>query len=151
MALLLVSSSLLVVTLVSTTHEWRSRGAGGAATHEQPTLEARRRLALRQLDDLLTEGPHRQGALLDFYTRASGIVRSYVEAMDPDWSSSLTSGELMRRLRARSGEDAAGGLPTDMHTAEVVKFGRLRPGADLAERDWQALRDWVDRSGAGSR
>jgi len=33
-----------------------------------------------------------------------------------------------------------------MDMAEVVKFGRLRPDTDSAERDWRVLRNWVKES-----
>ena len=147
LALALLFSSVLAVTLVSTTREWLTHSRGGGVPHEDPTLEALRQLALRQLDDLLADGIHTDGRLLDFYTRGSGIVRRYVEAMDRDWAPSLTSGELMGRLHERWGKEAAAGLPIELGAAEVVKFGRLRPDHTAAERHWRALRDWVDASG----
>jgi hypothetical protein len=149
-ALALLFSSVLAVTLVSTTRTWLTHSEGRGAPAEDPTLEALRQLALRQLDDLLADGIHVEGRLLDFYTRSSGIVRRYVEAMDRDWAPSLTSGELMGRLDERWGEEAAAGLPIELGAAEVVKFGRLRPDNTAAERNWRALRDWVDASGGRS-
>jgi hypothetical protein len=146
LALILLFSSVVAVTLVSTTREWLTRAGGGGVPYEDPTLEALRQRALRQLDALLAEGVPTDDRLLDFYTRSSGIVRSYVEAMDREWASSLTSGELMVRLRERSGEEAAGRLPAELGTAEVVKFGCLRPGRDAAEEHWRALRGWVEAS-----
>jgi hypothetical protein len=56
----------------------------------------------------------------------------------------------MERLRARSGDNAVGPLPTEMELAEVVKFGRLRPDAATAERHWAVLHDWVASSGTPS-
>ena len=150
LALALLFSSVLAVTLVSTTRAWLTDSSGGGAPHEDPTLEALRQLALRQLDDLLAGGIHSEGRLLDFYARSSGIARRYVEAMDRDWAPSLTSGELMGRLHKRWGEEAVAGLPIELGAAEVVKFGRLRPDHTAAERHWQALRDWVDASGSRS-
>jgi len=148
LALALLFSSVLAVTVVSTTKEWISRHGGEGVAREDPTLEALRQRALRRLDDLFAEGLHARGQPLDFYTRSSGIVRSYVEAMDGEWAPHLTSGELMARLRARCGEEAAGALPGQLGTAEVVKFGRLRPDTDAAERHWRQLRDWVEESGS---
>jgi hypothetical protein len=147
LALLLVFSSGLAVTLVSTTRDWLAHSDAGVA-HEDPTLEVLRQRALGRLDDLLDEGLHAEGQLLEFYTQSTGIVRSYVEAMDAEWASSLTSSELIGRLLTRSGEDAAGHLPQELGTAEVVKFGRLEPGREGAETHWRALKDWVEGSGA---
>jgi hypothetical protein len=147
LALLLVFSSGLAVTFVSTTREWLAASDTGGVAHEDLTLEALRHLALSRLDDLLAEGIHGDTRLLEFYTRSTGIVRRYVEAMDHEWASSLTSGELMGRLLKRSGDDAAGRLPAELGTAEVVKFGRLEPGLEAAETHWRALKDWVEESG----
>jgi hypothetical protein len=147
LALALLFSSVLALTVVSTGKGWLvQRGRAGVA-HEDATLEAFRQRALRQLDDLLAEGLHQREQPLDFYTRSSGIVRSYVQAMHGEWSPSLTSAELMERLRTRWGDEAAADLPAELGTAEVVKFGRLRPETADAERHWRALREWVEASG----
>ncbi|MDH3206810.1 MAG: hypothetical protein OEO79_09365 [Gemmatimonadota bacterium] len=147
LALVLLFSSVLAVTLASTTKEWLTHARGGGHAHEDPTLEALRQRALRQLDDLRVEGLLTQERLLEFYTRSSGIVRTYVEAMEREWAPSLTSSELMGRLRSRSGDEAAGSLPERLGLAEVVKFGRLRPGAEAAEEQWRSLKSWVEESG----
>ena len=147
LALALLFSSVLAVTLVSTTKEWLTRSGRGGIAHEDPTLEALRQRALRQLDDLLAEGLHTEDRLLEFYTSGSGIVRTYVEAMESEWAPSLTSSELMGRLRSRSGEPAAGSLPGQLGLAEVVKFGRLRTGPEAAKEHWRSLRSWVEDSG----
>jgi hypothetical protein len=148
LALAMLFSSVLAITVVSTTKDWLTRHEGAGGAHDEPTLETLRRSALRRLDDLLAEGLHERGRLLDFYTRSSSIVRSYVEAMDGEWTPSLTSGELMERLQKRWGDEVASCLPAELGSAEVVKFGRLRPDAQAAEQHWRALRDWVEKSGA---
>jgi hypothetical protein len=146
LALALLCSSVLVVTLASTA---RSRLGERTSQAAPLSLEARRAHALRQLDDLLAADLHEDGRMLEFYTRSSGIARGYVEAMDRAWAPSLTSSELMGRLRSRAGDGASGDLPAQMGTAEVVKFGRLRPDAYAAERHCRALRDWIEAPGGG--
>jgi hypothetical protein len=149
LALMLLCGSILAVTLVSAT-----RGViEQSASHRRvvpPTPEELRARALADLDALLDEGLHEEGRLLEFYNRGSHIVRRYVERAEGPWPSSLTSTELMERLRARSGDNAVGPLPTEMELAEVVKFGRLRPDAATAERHWAVLHDWVASSGTPS-
>ena len=146
LALLLVFSSALAVTLVSTTREWLTHRDTGVA-HEDPTLEVLRQRALGHLDDLLAEGLLTEGRWLEFYTRSTGIVRTYVEAMEREWAPSLTSSELVGRLVTRSGEDAAGPLPRELGAAEVVKFGRLEPDQRTATKHWQTVKEWVEESG----
>jgi hypothetical protein len=135
-----------VVTLVSTTKGFIDQAAGRSHPARRPTPAERRRRALDELEALLDEGLHREGRLLDFYTRASGIVRRYVEGVEGSWRSSLTSTELTARVRSRLGDAKAGSLPTELASAEVVKFGRLRPDADTAERHGRVLRDWISES-----
>lgn len=145
--LLLLCASLLAVTLVSTTKGLVERAASGGQGGPPPTREELRERALLELDRLLAEDHHRQGRLLHFYGRSSDIVRGFVEGIEGSWSSSLTTTELMHRLRAQTEDGASDGLVRAMGRAEVVKFGRLRPGADPAEAHWRVLREWVDASG----
>jgi hypothetical protein len=146
LALALLFSSLLVVTLVSTTSRWLG-GRVGQVAPDEATLEAKRHRALKQLDDLLAEGIPEGDRLLDFYAKSGFIVRGYVEAMDPLWAPSLTSTELMANLGARWQPDAMGALPSALAAGEAVKFGRRRPGRETAENHWRALRGWVEESG----
>jgi len=146
-SLMLLCGSLLVGTLVSTTKGLVERAEARRGAPVPPTPEERRARALDDLDALLALGLHRSGRVLEFYDGGSTIVRRYVEGSDGGWPDSLTTTELMRRLRARSGDAVAGALPEAMRQAEVVKFGRLRPGSDDAERHWHVLREWVRASG----
>lgn len=146
LTLILLCSTLLLVTLVSTGRGWLERAAARSRP-PPPTPEELRRRALAELDALLAEGLHSNGRLVDFYTRSTDVVRRYVEARSLEWPPSLTSTELMTRLRTRTGDEGVGPLPAEMAVAEVVKFGRRRPDAAAAERHGQALRDWIDASG----
>ena len=101
--------------------------------------------ALDELDRILALGLHTDGRTADFYAQSSGVLRSYVEGFDTEWGPSLTSSELMARLEATT-NGSAPELYVSMGTAEVVKFGLLRPDAVTAESHWQALRSWVHTS-----
>ncbi len=53
----------------------------------------------------------------------------------------------MARLGAAVGNGPANTpLLEQMRTAEVVKFGRLRPGGSEAETHLRSLRFWVEKS-----
>tara|TARA_B100000029_G_scaffold83979_1_gene74757 strand:+ start:2780 stop:3811 length:1032 start_codon:yes stop_codon:yes gene_type:complete len=106
---------------------------------------ARWQAALDELDQILSLGLHLNGDMEEFYGRSSRAVRTYVEALDAAWGPSFTSSELMVQLR-RGINGSAVNLYGSMDMAEVVKFGRLRPDADAAERDWRVLRNWVKES-----
>jgi hypothetical protein len=101
--------------------------------------------ALDELDRILALGLHTEGRTDEFYERSSTVVRTFVEGFDTEWRPSLTSLELMSRLEAWTNGSALE-LYASMHTAEVVKFGRLRPDASTAEGHWRDLRNWVHAS-----
>lgn len=106
---------------------------------------ARWQKALDELDRILALGLHTEGRTDEFYGRSSAVVRTFVEGFDGDWRSSLTSSELMGRLEASTNGSALD-LYASMRTAEIVKFGRLRPDASTAEGHWRDLRTWVRAS-----
>ena len=101
--------------------------------------------ALDELDAILALGLHTEGRTDEFYKRSSGVVRSFVEGLDTEWHPSLTSTELMSRLETWT-NGSSPELYASLHSAEVVKFGRLRPGASTAEDHWRDLRNWVHAS-----
>ncbi len=101
--------------------------------------------ALDELDRILALGLHAEGRTDEFYGRSSAVVRTFVEGFDADWHSSLTSSELMGKLEAWT-NGSAPDLFASMNTAEVVKFGRLRPDAATAEGHWRDLKSWVQAS-----
>jgi hypothetical protein len=147
----LLFAGLLVAVVVRTARAWmgpraRGRGAFGGARW---TPEAARQHALAELDRLLEEGLHARSGTLELYTRSSGVVRHYVKRLKPEYGADLTSSELMSRLKGHA-TNGHGGAPLfeQMRTAEVVKFGRLRPEDREAEAHVRSLRAWVERSGA---
>ena len=101
--------------------------------------------ALDELARILALGLHTEGRTDEFYSRSSAVVRTFVEAFDAEWRSSLTSSELMGRLEA-STNGSASELYASMRAAEIVKFGLLRPDASTAEGHWGDLRTWVHAS-----
>ena len=106
-------------------------------------LEEARRAALAALDELRRLGLVEAGRVDELYGRSSGAVRSYIEQLDPAWGPAHTSTELMRDLERRANGDGSPELHREMRIAEVVKFGRLRPGAPEADRHLSILRAWV--------
>ena len=113
------------------------------------TPETSRQHALDELDRLLAERLHASGRTHELYTRSSSVVRHYVERLSPQHGTDLTSSELMVRLGAHA-TNGHGNAPffEQMRTAEVVKFGRLRPDGTQAETHLRSLRAWVEGSGS---
>jgi len=151
-AAILVLSVLLLAVAASVARELRPDLAEAIPPEVAPQMDSasvRWQKALDELDRILALGLHREGRTDEFYRLSSGVVRTFVEDFEEEWRSSLTSSELMRRLEART-NGSAPELFTSMRAAEVVKFGRLRPDASIAEGHWRALKSWVHRSGAAS-
>jgi len=109
-----------------------------------PVLLSPRAEALRELERIRALGWHTNGRVADFYEATTGVLRHYAERRDPsELRTALTSSELLRSLRERWGPQAVEPIGPTVWTAECVKFGGRRPGADAAESDWTRVRDWV--------
>lgn len=148
MALVLLFSTVIGGGVVTTTREWlANRDEPAPVPPPGPTsLDEARKQALAELDRLLAAGPYPAERAHVLYEESSGIVRGYVERLDPEWGPELTSTELMDRLKGGSPEGAlpAGDLPTgELQTAEAVKFGRLRPHAEPTAAHLTVLRSWL--------
>jgi len=111
------------------------------------TPAASRRDALEQLDALLAERLAAAGRTHELYTRSSAIVRRFVGRMDPALGADLTGSEVVGCLQRRTNGRLGRALFQEMGTAEVVKFGRARPGAGEAETHIRSLREWIDACG----
>jgi len=141
--LILLFSMVIGGAVVTATREWladRAEPGPGPLLGPIPLDEARER-ALTEIDRLLAAGPYPAGRAHELYEESSGIVRGYVERLDPEWGPELTSTELMDRLNDRSPEAAV--LAGEMHNAEAVKFGRLRPHAEPTTGHLTVLRAWL--------
>jgi hypothetical protein len=149
----LAFAALLALALGRIVVEWR-RGmpAGAARPGVGWTPETSRRHALDELARLRDEGLPAAGRTHELYTRSTGIVRTHVSRVIPAYGTDLTSTELVSRLGDEEPAVPAPNTPltAEMHTAEVVKFGRLRPARDAAEEHLASLRAWLEswRGGA---
>jgi hypothetical protein len=142
---LLFASGLVTIGM----RAWRSApGAGRRRPGARAwTPAASRRDALEQLDRLLAERLQSAGRVHELYTRSSAIVRRFVRRLDTELGADLTSSELVGCLRRRTSGGRGSALFEEMGTAEVVKFGRMRPGESEAEAHIRSLREWVEGSG----
>lgn len=104
----------------------------------------RRDDALRRLDEIRAREWHRNGRVDDFYRASTDTLRRFVEGRDASWDESLTSTELLQRASTRWGGHRIEGLGPVVEVAEGAKFGGRRPTPDEAERDWRAIRSWIE-------
>jgi len=153
LVLLLVSACVLAAVLVTTMRarlRLRARSADSPVIVGSELGDAKGE-ALKELDSLLASGLHAAGRSREFYTASSGIVRRYAERLDARWGLALTSTELVRDLQAYRDGAPVDGLSPEMHAAEVVKFGQLRPEVVAAEAHWRAVREWIEKSEGATR
>lgn len=99
--------------------------------------------ALEELDRVLARGWHTNGRVAEFYDATTNVLRLLSEVEEPEWRRALTSTELVGRIEARWGTGRVGTLRPAIWAAERAKFGTHRPGAQAAEADWAAVRDWI--------
>ena len=120
---------------------WRRRGRG-AEEALVPPLTPRER-ALAKLQEAREAGLVERGELKAFYSLTSEALREYLAALERRWGEDLTTTELLARVKAYAGLDAARPLRELLRAADGVKFARRRPGSDTAVAEWKAARQWV--------
>ncbi|MQA90348.1 MAG: hypothetical protein GEU90_08935 [Gemmatimonas sp.] len=117
--------------------------ATGGALLIRLRQESPREKALKELDRIRSLGWHTNGRLDDFYASTTDVLRRFVQEIEPDLPTSLTSTELLRALESRPRARNTEALSRTISTAERTKFGIGHPPADVAEVDWSVVRDWI--------
>ncbi len=147
-ALVLLFSTVIVGAVTTSARGWLADRGEPAPTAAVPTsMDEARRRAIEVLDRLLAAGPYPPEQAQPLYSESSGVVRRFVERLDPEWGPELTSTELMRSLAARASDGDA--LTPEMRTAEAVKFGRLRPDPEHTTAHLTVLRSWFEGRAGG--
>lgn len=119
---------------------WSGKGSGLMARLRGRSAKQQ---ALKELDRLRSLGWHKDGRVDDFYAAASGALRQFAAHVHPEYSSALTTTELIALLESKGNPARVQRLSGALATAELVKFGTLRPDAVTAEGDWSVIREWV--------
>jgi hypothetical protein len=144
----LLLALLLALAAALAFYLWWRRRRPKVAPVVQP-LVLPRTAALEELEALRHAGLLEAGAVKPFYERLTEIIRRYAAALDPSWSTDLTTSELGGRLRARLPAGDALHLLRILGAGDLVKFARSRPPAATALADLDAARAWIERVGAG--
>jgi hypothetical protein len=105
-----------------------------------------RQRALAALDRAAAAGLLERGDLRAFYVEVSDAVRGLAAALSPRWGGDLTTSELSDRMRADDVPEAdRRSVLGILDRADLAKFARLDPPADVARGDLAAAREWVSR------
>ncbi len=152
----LLAPWLLLVAAVGAGGIWlrgrlRKRPVAEVATRQQPP-RPHSLVALEALDELERSSLLERGRVKRWHVRVSEIVRTYVEGQLEVPALEMTTGEVVAGLR----EAALGGRLVDrfrtfLERCDLVKFARLRPGAEASREVLAMARALVEMtSGPGS-
>lgn len=123
---------------------WRRRRRRPVSIQVQPVpIPTAREAALAMLARARELGLLERGDFRTFYSLVSEAVRHYAAALDPRWSPDLTTSEILARLRAGAGAIQVEPVERVLSAADLAKFARGRPGAELALAHWEAARQWI--------
>ena len=139
---ILLVGAVLLALLALAVAWYRRRKPQEEVAEVDPGLSPRER-ALAQLARARESGLVEAGEMKEFYSRVTEAVRVYVAALDPRWSTHLTTTELAGALRRNGIDVEAAALARLLATADLVKFARMRPAASEAHDDWTAAHGWV--------
>jgi hypothetical protein len=104
-----------------------------------PFVDPRER-ALKKLQHIAELRLAEQGQFKQHYILLSETLRTFAAALEPEWSTDLTTEELAPHVKRRP--DAAA-LTTLLRSADTVKFARRQPTEAEARNDLQAATQWV--------
>ena len=122
---------------------WRRRKRGAAPVVIVPSAPAHE-IALARLDALRRSDLLARGEMKRYYDELAETLRRYAAAIEPEWGVDLTTSELTHRVRAR--DASLLDVIRILGSADLVKFARARPPVDLADRDLDAARAWIERT-----
>ena len=99
--------------------------------------------ALREIDELQAEGLFELGAVKEFYSRFTGILRRYLEVLKGFPASGCTAEEIAEHLPAE--EDMK--LACLLKWADLVKFAGLEPTRERKDEDVKMAVSYIEGTG----
>ena len=124
---------LLAAVAAGTLYLYRRRRARPAAVADRPPPPPRpfHLVALEALDELERSALLERGRVKRYHMRISEIIRSYVEGQLEVPALEMTTGEVVDGLRrAALGKEITQSFRTFLDRCDLVKFAKLRPGAE---------------------
>jgi hypothetical protein len=135
----LLAAAVLLLVIGLLIWWYRKRRKVPVEMPQIPMVDPRER-ALKQLQHIAELRLAEQGQFKQHYILLSETLRNFATAMEPEWSTDLTTEELAPRVKRRA--DAAP-LITLLRSADTVKFARRQPTEAEARNDLQAAEQWV--------
>lgn len=131
----------LLVALVALAWWWyrRRQQQVDVAFPDVPAIDPRQ-FALQQLQQIREQRLIEHGHYKQYYILLSEALRGFAAALEPDWSTDLTTDELAPRLKRRP---EANPLLRLLRSADHVKFARYQPNPTEARTDLDDAVGWV--------
>lgn len=139
LALLLLALAVALVVWLLLRRRARAPGAPAA---EVRFLSPRER-ALQELERVAAADWLRRGEVKTYVAEMSAVVRRYLEATGPDWTTDLTTRELELRLDGALGDEGREPLLGLLREADQVKFAGIRMPPARAEASLDVARAWI--------
>jgi hypothetical protein len=124
---------------------WRRRHRPEEPVVIVPPVPARE-VALERLAALRRSGMLERGEVKPYYNELGETVRHYAVTADPAWSVDLTTNELAHNIRTK--DVSLLDIIRVLGNADLVKFAKARPPAEVGHRDLDAAQSWVERTSA---
>lgn len=124
---------------------WKHRSRPGSPdAPPEPEIPAEER-ARRALLELSGSGLWERGEFVAYYLRLTDVLREYLERRYDEPATAMTSGEVSRMVRARTGDlRIATSVREVLGRADLVKFARLTPARDEGPADAALIGSVVD-------
>jgi hypothetical protein len=133
LALLILLPLLVAVLLFVLARRLRSRNDDSPRPALGPLPRPAHEIALEALGALGGSGMLERGEVKEFHIEASDILRRYVEARFRVEALEMTTREVLTGLAATSSEPRfREGLGAFLEQCDLVKFAKVRPGADAS-------------------
>jgi hypothetical protein len=131
---------LLLLALIAAAVWWYRKRRRAQATEIVLPLIMPRERAIEELDRIAKAGLIERKEFKQYYTLVSEVLRRYMQTIQGEWSTHLTTDELKGKLAAVPETKSALAV---LSQADMVKFARSIPDDVTAARDLERVRTFV--------
>jgi hypothetical protein len=142
----ILAGLLLAAIVAGLLYAWWRRRRAAVVTPAAAFVPATppREAALTRLAELRRSGLLERGEVKAYYEILTEALRRYVATLHPRWGVDLTTSELSAELGGAA-LPGAFELGRILGAADLVKFARARPPAEVAVNDLDAAYAWIER------
>lgn len=137
----------LALLILAAAWWWQRRNRTGTVSVPAAPSRPPAEVAKEQLDQLRQSAWLSQGDFKTYYVELSAILRTYLEGRFQVPARDQTTPELLKSLKkAKAKLQDINASREVLNQSDLVKFAKWLPTAAEAQKDWQAVRDLVERT-----